>query len=222
MFLRKIVSNGKREDLALGAMTAVLIAIFLVTYHFLGDEGLQQRHMSSLILPLVLIPLSALSFFNSKKLIYGWLALAVYLNIGSLVVAYTPMAKPGDFRRVALYVMANETANQPVLVFHSDAALALAYYYKGQNKLVALPQEYDFDNWKPRNNVLRDEAQVLDVINNQPNNPERFWLVSDGWCAQGSVSYNCDVLEEVVTRYFEVERSQDFLEPTTVRLLHRK
>ncbi len=222
MFLRKIVSERKREDLALAVITAVLIAIFLVTYHFLGDEGLQQRHMSGLILPLVLLPLSALSFFNSKKIIYGWLTLVVFLNIGSLVDAYRPMAKPGDFRRVAQYVMANEAPNQPVLVFHSDAVLALAYYYKGQNKLVAIPQENDFDEWNPRNNVLTDEAQVLNVINKQPNNPERFWLVSDGWCAQGSLSYNCDVLEDIVTKYFDVERSQDFLEPTTVRLLRRK
>ncbi len=222
MFLRKIVSLRKREDLALATITTVLVAIFLATYHFLGDEGLQQRHMSSLILPLVLLPLSALSFFDSKKIICGWLALVVFLNIGSLVDAYRPMAKPGDFRRVAQYVTANEAPNQPVLVFHSDAALALAYYYKGQNKLVPLPQENNFDDWNPRNHVLRDETQVLDVINKQPNSPERFWLVSDGWCSQGSLSYNCDVLEDVVTKYFEVERSKDFLEPTTVRLLRRK
>lgn len=222
MFLRKLVSQRRREDLALAAITAVLIAAFLVTYHFLGDEGLQQRHMSSLILPLVLLPLSALSYFNNKKIIYAWLALVVFLNIGSLLVTYAPMAKPGDFRRVAQYLTTNEAPNQPVLVFNSDAVLALSYYYKGQNKLVAIPQENDFDVWNPRNNIIKDEAQVLAIINRQPNSPERFWLVNDGWCAQGSFSYNCDILEDVVTKYFDVERSQDFLEPTTVRLLRRK
>lgn len=222
LFYRKIEAERKREDLALAAFAIVLIAIFLVTYRFLGDEGLQQRHMSSLILPMVLIPISALSYLNSKRVIYGWLLLVVALNIGSLFDVYTPMAKPGDFRRVAQYVTASEAPNQPVLVFHSDAKLALAYYYKGQNKLVALPQENDFDDWNPRNNVLKDEAQVLDVINKLPNGPQRFWLVSDGWCAQGSLSYNCDLLEDVVTKYFEVESTKEFLEPTTVRLLRRK
>ena len=222
MLLRKVVSERRREDIALAAMTGVLIAIFLVTYHFLGDEGLQQRHMSSLILPLVLLPLIALSYFNDRRVIYGWLLLATFLNIGSLIVAYTPMAKPGDFRRVGQYVMANEAANQPILVFHSDAALALAYFYKGQNQLVAIPHEDSFDEWNPRNNVLKDEAQVLAVMNNQPNAPTRFWLVSDGWCSQGSLSYNCEILEDVVAKYFEVESGKDFMEPTTVRLLRRK
>ena len=54
-------------------MTTVLIAIFLVIYHFLGDEGLQQRYMSSLILLLVR---SAFGFelFQQQKDHYGWLA----------------------------------------------------------------------------------------------------------------------------------------------------
>ena len=178
--------------------------------------------MSSLIFPLVLLPLSALSYFNNKKIVYGWLALVLLLNIGSLYYAYRPMAKPGDFRRVAQYVTENESPNQPVLVFHSDAALALAYYYKGQNRLVAIPQENSFDEWNPRTHVLKDEAQILEKLDAQPNNPQRFWLVNDGWCSQGSLSYNCEILEDVVAKYFEVESGKDFMEPTTVRLLRRK
>ena len=222
LFLKKLAAERTAEDLALAAMTFVLIAFFLVTYYVLGDEGLQQRHMSSLILPLTLLPLSALSYFKNNKLIYSWLVLVAFLNIGSLYAAYQPMAKPGDFRRVGQYVMANEAPNQPVIVFHSDAVLALAYYYKGQNKLVALPQDNNFDDWNPRNNVLRDEDQILEIINKQPNNPEWFWLVDDGWCAQGNVSFNCETLETVVTKYFEVESTKEFMEPTTVRLLRRK
>jgi hypothetical protein len=222
LFAKKIVVARKPEDLALGTMTLVLIGIFFVTYYFLGDEGIQQRHMSGLILPLVLLPFSALSILKNRAAIFGWLALLVVLNIGSLFAVYKPMAKPGDFRRVALYVMANEAANQPVMVFHADAVLPLKYYYTGQNKLVAIPQENSFDAWDPRNNVLTDEAQILDLLDKQPGNPRRFWLVNDGWCGQGSLSFNCQVLEDVVDKYFEVESTRTFLEPTTVRLLRRK
>jgi hypothetical protein len=100
--------------------------------------------------------------------------------------------------------------------------LPLSHYYKGQNKLVAIPQENSFDVWNPRNNVLKDEAQILDLINRQPNKPERFWLVHDGWCIHGSLSFNCQVLEDVVTKHFVVESTQKFFEPTKVRLLRRK
>lgn len=222
LFVRKILLTRKAEDLALCVMMLVLTAFFCVTYYLVGDQVIQQRHMSSLLLPLVLVPFAALSVFENKKGIYGWLALVVFLNIGQLYAAYKPMTKPGDFRRVAQYVMANEKPDQPVLVFHADAVLPLAYFYHGQNKLVAIPQESNFDAWNPRNNILKDEAQTLDLIAKQPGNPERFWLVHDGWCAQGSLAFNCQVLEDVVTKYFDVESTQQFLEPTTVRLLRRK
>ncbi len=222
LFVKKILATRKAEDIALGTMTLVLIAIFFATYYFLGDEGIQHRYMSSLILPLVLLPFSALAILKNKTAAYAWLALVVFLNIGSLYAVYKPMAKPGDLRRVAQYVMANEAANQPVLVFHADAILPLAYYYSGQNKLVAIPQENRFDAWDPRNNILKDESQILDLINKQPGEPQLFWLVHDGWCGEGRLSFNCQILENVVEKYFEVESTQSFLKPTTVRLLRRK
>lgn len=222
LLARKILRARAAEDLALCAMAIVLIAFFLVTYSIVGDQTLQQRHMSSLILPLVILPFSALRIFKNNKIIFSWLALIIFLNIGYLYTAYKPLAKPGDFRRAAQYVMANEATNQPVLVFHADAVLPLAHYYTGQNKLVAIPRENSFDVWDPRNNVLKDEAQILDLINKQPDKPERFWLVHDGWCAHGTLSFNCQILEDVVTKYFDAESTRNFLEPTTVRLLRRK
>jgi hypothetical protein len=222
LLVRKLLRTRTIEDITLCVMTVVLIVFFLVTYSIVGDQALQQRHISNLILPLVILPFSALSVLKNNKIIFGWLTLTVSLNIGWLYVTYKPLAKPGDFHRVAQYLMANEKPNQPILVFHSDAVLPLSHYYKGQNKLIAIPQENSFDVWNPRNNVLKDEAQILDLINKQPNNPERFWLVHDGWCVHGSLSFNCQILEDVVTKYFVVESTQRFLEPTKVRLLRRK
>lgn len=222
LFIWKITKSRKADDVALGVISTVLIGCFIIAYYFIGDQGIQQRHMSSLLLPLILIPFAALEIFSSKRIIYCWLALVIFLNIGFLYSAYKPLAKPGDFIRVANYVMENESANQPVLVFHADAILPLAQYYLGQNKLVALPQENGLTVWDPRNNVLRDEEQILDVMNNQNGRPERFWLVHDGWCRHGSLYFNCEVLEDVVTKYFDVEDTRDFFEGTTVRLLRRK
>jgi hypothetical protein len=222
LFCWQIARKRKPEDVALGIFIVVLLGFFFFTYSLLGEQGIQHRHMSGLLLPLLLVTFSALTSLSSKKLIYGWLVLLIFLNVGYLYVAYKPLAKPGDFIRVAQYVMTNEAANQPVLVFHADAILPLEQYYRGENTLVALPQKSNFIVWDPRNNVLKDETQILDIIDNQPGNPERFWLVHDGWCKHGSLSFNCQVLEDVVTKYFEVESTKSFFEPVTVRLLRRK
>jgi len=218
----RIIRNRSIEDRSLATITAVLLVLFLVTLNFVGDQSLQPRHMSLLLWPLVLLPFAALSIFRNNKIIVGWVALLICLDIGHLVVSYQQLAKPGDLRRAIEYVAANEKPNQPILVFQAVAVLPIRHYYTGENKLVALPKETDFVVWDPRNNVLKDEAQVLSVIDQQPNAPEFFWLVHDGRCAHGSLLFNCQVLEDVIAKHFDVVTTQNFMEPTTVRLLRRK
>jgi hypothetical protein len=178
--------------------------------------------MSALILPLVLIPLSAIALIKNRFAVYAWVALVIALNVIYLYAAYRSLAKPGDFDRVAQYVAENEKPNEPVLIFHADAILPLRYYYHGQNRLVALPQENGTETWDPRNNVLKDEAQIMNVIDGQPGSPNRFWLVHDGWCGHGTLSFNCQLLEQAINDHFVVESTRDFYAPTTVRLLRRK
>lgn len=222
LIAKKIYHTRTKEDLALGAMTVVLLTFFCITFFIVGVPALQHKHMSNLVLLLTLLPFSALSFLKDKRIIWGWLGLMLFLNVGSLYAAYKPMTKPGDFQRVAQYVMANEKQNQPVLIFHADAFFPISYYYHGQNNLVPIPQKNDFDSWNPRDNVLKDEKQILDLIDKQPNNPERFWLVHDGRCDHGGVSFNCKILEDAIEKRFVVENTREFFEGTTVRLLRRK
>jgi|CXWL01.1.fsa_nt_gi uncharacterized membrane protein len=222
LFVAKLVKHRKGEDVAIGVMVVVLATSFLFAISVVGPQLTETRHMSSMILPLAMIPFASLALLRNSRANFAWLGLILTLSITSLVVTYSPLAKPGDFERVAQFLMANEQPDQPVLVFHADAVWPLRTYYKGQNQLVALPQENALEKWDPRNNVLKDEDQILSRINSIPDSPERFWLVHDGWCAQGSLSFNCQLLEDAVKNHFIIESTETFLNPTTVRLLRRK
>lgn len=222
LFAYKVYRYRKAEDIAIGVYIAVMIGFFLVAIDLAGWSLTQTRHLSGLILPLAMIPFAALAVFRNKWITPAWAGFVLLLSVVSLVVTYSPLAKPGDFERVSDYLMQNERANEPVLVFHADAVLPLRQYYKGRNQLVALPQENGLEKWDPRNNVLRDEAQIIERINSVQGLPDRFWLVHDGWCAQGAISFNCQMLESVIEKYFVVEHTRRFYDPATVRLLRRK
>lgn len=222
LFGWKLLNRREPADVALAVMLVVLTGFHLAAYALLGEQGIQHRHMSAMILPLLLGGFSAAAVFQRRRAVYIWLALLLFLNAGYLYFAYLPLAKPGDFVRVAEFVMANEAENQPIIVFHADAVLPLEYYYHGKNKLIALPQRTNFEAWDPRQNVLKDEAQIVNIINQQAAGAERIWLVNDGWCRYGTLPFNCQILENVVGKYFEVEKSQAFYDPVTVRLLRRK
>ena len=222
VFAAKLLRKRKAEDIALAVSGVVLTILFFVAYAAVGEQLVQQRHLSNLILPLILIPLSAMTVFRKRFPLWLWIVLVLGLNIGFLFIYYSPLAKPGDFERMANYVMANEKPGEPVLIFHADAILPFRFYYKGQNKMQALPQENGKDVWNPRNNVLHSEEQILNVINAQPGSPQKFWLVDDGWCVHGTLKFNCDLLESVISKNFVVEDEHRFLPPSTVRLLRRK
>jgi len=222
LYIAKVIRERKKEDIAIGVFTVVLVAFFFAALDLAGWTVTQHRHMSGLILPLVMLPFAAFAFFRNTKIVAAWFIFIVLLSLVALVVAYRPLAKPGDFDRVGKFLMTNEEAGEPVLVFHADAVLPLRQYYKGQNQLVAVPQENGLERWDPRNNVLEDEQQITDRINSVSGSPERFWLVHDGWCAHGSLSFNCELLDRVIDQNFVIERTESFLEPTTVMLLRRK
>ena len=137
-------------------------------------------------------------------------------------MVYSPLAKPGDFDRVAQHLMHSEQPKEPILVFHADAVWPLRQYYQGQNQLVALPQENALEKWDPRNNVIQDEAQLVERINSAVGSAAQVWLVHDGWCGQGTLKFKCDLLEEVIGKYFIVVQTRRFYEPTTVRLLRSR
>ncbi|MBK6723132.1 MAG: glycosyltransferase family 39 protein [Acidobacteria bacterium] len=222
LFLLKIAREKQAEDIALGVYTVVLIGFFMFAMKFAGWTLTQNRHMSSLILPLTLIPFAAFSVFKSKTLVTMWFVLVTLLCVWSLAMVYSPLAKPGDFERVAQHLMQSERPNEPILVFHADAVWPLRQYYHGQNQLVALPQENALEKWDPRNNVIKNEAQLVERINSAAGSAGQVWLVYDGWCGQGSLKFKCDLLEDVINKYFTVEQTRRFFEPTTVRLLKRR
>ncbi|MGE3467367.1 MAG: hypothetical protein AB7J13_10580, partial [Pyrinomonadaceae bacterium] len=212
----------KSEGNALTAISLVVISCSHFYLKFVGFTLVASRHLSGLILPLIIIPIEALRSLNSRRAIYGWAALVIAINLASLFFTYKPLAKPGDFERVAQYLMANEQPGEPILIFHADAILPLRHYYKGSNDLVAIPQENGTEAWDPRNNILRNEAQILSVFDAHPSTSGRMWLAHDGWCANGSIRFNCELLEDVLGKYFVIEGTENFYGPVTVRRLRRR
>lgn len=222
LFAIKIVRERKKEDKALAVYAIVLIGFFLFAMKAAGWALTQTRHLSGLILPLSLIAFAALSIFKSKIPVWIWFAVVMLFSVVSLAVTWSPLAKPGDFDRVAQHIVRAEQPNEPILVFHADAVWPLRQYYKGINPLVALPQENGLEKWDPRNNVILSEQQIVDRIESAAASSKRLWLVHDGWCAQGALKFNCDILEKVIADRFVVEATTSFYPPATVRVLRRK
>lgn len=221
LFLIRLISEKRPEDRHLAVFVGFQVAFFAAAMTFVGVQPLQARHMIGLVLPLLLIQFSAVAIFRSRKVLIGWLLIVVFVNLVFIFNEHKTLAKPGDFRRMAEYVMRQESPGEPVLIVHADGIYPFRNYYRGINQLDALPQVNELTSWNPKLSVFRDEQQIEQSFQRWPD-AHRFWLVSDGWCAHGTLKFNCDILERYIDSHFVVVSDQGFSGASTVRLLEKR
>ena len=209
------------EAIAIWTITIVVALCFLLTARFSGEALLQIRHTVVLFFPINIAAFSIAVLPNKKRLITCWAVIVLIFSLTAVYKHYKPLAKSGDWQRVAEYLMNREKPGQTILVFHAGATLPLEYYYNGRNALVPIPRENTFERFDFSDYVLRGESEIIQALERTPGNHEYVWLVTDEDCGFADLSYHCEILEAYVNKYYIVQESWNF-QYSTVRLLRRK
>jgi hypothetical protein len=216
----------KRRELTPGAIatwtiTLVVASCFFVVARFSGEMLLQMRHTLVLFLPLTLAAFSIVALAKNKRVVIVWTLVVLIFSLTSLYVRYKPMAKFGDWKRVAAYLASDEKPEQPILVFHAGAALPLERYYSGNNTILPIPRTNTFERFDFNDYVLRDEREIIGALERTPGNHDTIWIVTDWDCGFAGVSYHCEILEGFIDKYYTVVETRQF-HNSTVRKLERK
>ena len=132
-----IVWNRKKISsltLAFGSIASVVGMFLIVAYFLIGDFFVHIRHASVLLVPLVMF-LSSLGADLAQRLPKG--RRNALLLAGAIAVtpvfayAYTALypnlTKRGDWARVAAFIEANESPDEPIVTFEEFDALAIPY-----------------------------------------------------------------------------------------------
>lgn len=207
---------------AVWTILSVSALAFLLILFLAGESTLQDRHTAMLFLPAIISAFCVLALVTHARVGLGIaLAIALFFNAASLFQMYRPLAKNGDWNRVASYIMAAEKPGQAILVFHGGNALPLSYCYKGTNVIVPLPRGDSFETYDVRNYGLRDESEITTALSSTAGGHQQLWLVTYDQCQSFGVDYNCGLLEGYVDRYYSVVSDKTFYQ-SRVRLLQRK
>jgi 4-amino-4-deoxy-L-arabinose transferase-like glycosyltransferase len=211
----------KPETIAIWTITATVALLFVLTARASGEKLLLIRHTTVMFLPVVLLAFSIAQLSGRKIVLVIWALLMLSFSLSFLYVRYKPMAKDGDWQRVASYLQSAEGPDQAILVFHAGAALPLARHYHGRNMLVPIPRENTFERFDFHDYVLRDEREIQAALERTPGDDRVIWLVTDGNCEFGDINYNCATLEEFVNKFYSVEETRQF-HGSVVRRLRKK
>jgi hypothetical protein len=205
-------------DVATLALTASVASAFYVVLHITGEELFSAKHTIALFLPVVLsVGIVVLRGVGRRGLL-AWMAIAPLFYGVTLVDRYRPLAKEGDVERVAARIMAAEKPDQPILVFNAQAAVPLPLYYRGPNRIVAVPHAMDFRTFDLRDFVLRDEGEIWTALGGRPKPGEELWLLTQGPRRYLDVAFGTDILEGVVARDFDVQEDVPFFKARLRRL----
>ncbi|HEV2038239.1 MAG TPA: hypothetical protein VGQ96_06500, partial [Candidatus Eremiobacteraceae bacterium] len=213
----KVALRQTVGDPATILVTALILFVVAVTATHTPVSGryLAAFHLLALITFFGL--LSALPGLSSQRTTAIVASVLLLVNVGSFVNTYRPLAKLGDWSRVAAYITANESANQRIVVFDAQSALPLAYYYKGKNLIVALPHAMRFDRYDLHDVALHNGSEVAHALG-YPAGVASVWLVTSNGCRRAPVNFRCELLDGVVSRRYRTILDREFY-GSRVRLL---
>jgi len=203
--------------IAITSCSALVVALWAT------KEPFGFRYVFVSFIPVMLALLASLELVQ-QRIRYAMVAWTVVFLAGALATGYAtyrPLAKPGDWRRVAAFVESAERPNQPILTFQTENAMPLADYYHGRNVIVAVPRPVDFAiPWNEAVVVQSDRDIDQDVASVPGDHPE-IWVVNTLECRDYSVDYHCSIFEGYLAKHYTVVSDTGFYH-SRVRLLRAK
>jgi hypothetical protein len=179
--------------------------------------------MAVLLVPSATAALALAAAVPGRRVLAAWTLLATAGSIPALVQDFTPLAKPGDVRRVARHLAERQQPGEPIFVYPAEYALPLRVYYSGPNPVVPLPSEPSLEDYDLRMFVIHGPEQLLEPMRSHPAGRRgRAWLVIEPLLGDAGVSYGLDVLERYVRERYDVEERTDFHRGTRVLYLRER
>lgn len=219
--MKEIRRSITAKDIAILTIAFTLFLSFLTLSILISPGLVEHRHTASFFLPVMLSVFVAVKGIPKRNALFIWIIVTIFYYSTSLYVIYKPMAKSGDWERIASYIMTAEKPHQDILAFTPEVAVILGYYYSGPNAIVPIPQKQNFQTYNLHDFVLKDEKQILTALSGVPVEHQFLWLVQYATTADSADSYNNWILEKFISKYYVVESSRNFFE-SKVRLLHWK
>lgn len=218
LFLRRrLEREGDGTILMITALACILLDLGL----YAGGVHFLNRHGATLFIPAVLSVIAAFTYLPQRSrgaATAVWYVAVAAASIVALGTTYAAGAKAGDWARVASYIENRESPGEPIAVFQAENALPFEYYYRGPNRVVAVPHGVNFTTYDVTQFVVRNASDIDRAL---PRGARRVWWIEAGECTAANISFGCDVVERYIAqRYRVVERARFY--KSDVRLLVKR
>jgi len=209
------------SDLALWTMTAVVNLFLFAALHLTAESLVDMRHTANFFPLLMLSMFAVFTLTMRRKLLFIPVLILAVFHTSTLFLTYAPLAKPGDWVRVASYIEAWEQPGQPIMLYPAGSFPSITIHYHGINSLAALPRGYDIKIQEPYNPADETESLLIESLTKQTTNHQRLWLVTTWECTPDDGRTPCRIAEDFFNQHYEAERDINLFR-SRVRLFRRR
>ena len=208
-------------NVAVAITLASMSLMFLPIMRLTGLELMEPRHTAVLFLPAILFLYVILRSAHTALGLASWTVITLMFSMSSLYVSYLPMAKIGDWDRVARHISSLEILGQPILVYRPGNTFALEYYYSGVNRILPVlrKQPVRATPWDSYG-VGNGQHGEVTPLSRLPDTHQSVWLLTSG-CAHYDAQGACRELDTILLERYYVASDKSFFQ-SRVRLLHRR
>jgi hypothetical protein len=203
----------RKPELRLSWWIAAVSLVLLWAGMAATREIFAPRYVFTVFVPVVMGLVTFLASLPAARLWFAVYSLAfVAASVASMRTTYAPMAKEGDWARVAAYITAREKPGEPIVVFPGPYALPFELYYHGPNPVVPLPEPQSFDWHHPTVVTLSDTRQIDEALRRiEDSLRKQIWFIQVPICHYGSRRYGCAILAAYISNHFTVTQTRTFL-----------
>ncbi|HEV2878345.1 MAG TPA: hypothetical protein VGW96_02085 [Candidatus Eremiobacteraceae bacterium] len=204
--------TGNRPN-ALNAWTIAIVTCVALALAFkVTKEPFGFRYMFVAFAPIMTAALVTLGDLQRRfrYVVLIWMAVFIVGSLPTLFSTYQPLAKGGDWIRVAAFLESAEEPNQPILAFQTENAMSLDDYYRGRNVIVAVPRPIDFTVAWNEAQVVQTDRDVEQDIASVPGRHPYIWVVNTTECQDFSVDYHCPIFEHFLEAHYTVVVRRQF------------
>ena len=197
-------------------LTAVLATAYSLLAWKLGWRAMLARHAMPIALPAYLCVFGVFSLYADgprRRVLAAWTAVAAVTCGLGLYTMFKPAAKPGDWKRVAEFIRANEQSHQPILVFPAMSAHPFSYHYKGSNEIVPIPRPETFVRYNHPDDALQNEFEIETALAQIPYSVDSAWVVVDcdpESCGDQIRDHNLEILQKFLEENYTIEETRSF------------
>lgn len=157
---------------------AALSVMFVGLRLLVGDDMFVSRYTSALLWPTQLLVLAVVALPRKTSLVVTVALVMIVANTPAAWNRFAPLAKQGDWQRVADYLTESTNSGETVLVFTNVGVSPLEHYYRGLAPIVPLPGPLSLSRYDLAASELSNEAELHRKLHKELSRVTTFWVVT--------------------------------------------